>query len=200
MLAYAATDGISLSGQLARASGEDAGSYAILQGTVDDAHNPNYRIDFDSSVLFTVEPRPITIYPAAGQSKQYGFADPAVFPYQPLPADALVSGDELSGHLVRDRSAADSEAVGSYAFLWKDAQGQDANYAITVDDGMQFTIERRKITVIPARARRRSTRSRTVLWRTPSAEMGLSAVKGSAARWSASSVRMRELTTSGRAR
>lgn len=150
VLAYAATDGISLSGQLARASGEDAGSYAILQGTVDDAHNPNYRIDFDSSVLFTVEPRPITIYPAVGQSKQYGFADPAVFPYQPLPADALVSGDELSGHLVRDRSAADSEAVGSYAFLWQDAQGQDANYAITVDGGMQFTIERRKITVIPA--------------------------------------------------
>ncbi len=150
VLTYAVADGISLSGQLARASGEAAGSYTILQGTVDDAHNPNYRVDFDSSVLFTVEPKPITIYPVAGQSKQYGFADPAVFPYQPLTAGALVSGDKLSGHLVRDRSAADSEAVGSYAFSWQDAQGQDVNYAITVDGGMRFTIERRKITVIPA--------------------------------------------------
>lgn len=38
--------GETLRGSLVRRSGERAGTYRIEQGTVDDRHNPNYRITF----------------------------------------------------------------------------------------------------------------------------------------------------------
>jgi hypothetical protein len=38
--------GETLTGSLTRAAGEAVGSYAIQQGTVDDAHNPNYAISY----------------------------------------------------------------------------------------------------------------------------------------------------------
>ena len=37
-------EGDELTGALGRAAGEDAGTYAITQGTLDDSHNPNYTI------------------------------------------------------------------------------------------------------------------------------------------------------------
>ena len=55
-------DGESLAGELSREGGEEAGDYAIEQGTVTPANNPNYAIDFESGSLtiaaVPVEPEP----------------------------------------------------------------------------------------------------------------------------------------------
>lgn len=49
-----------LSGSLDRAPGEDKGTYAITQGTVDNAHNPNYAITFTIGKEFTIEAKSLT--------------------------------------------------------------------------------------------------------------------------------------------
>jgi MBG domain (YGX type)/Cadherin-like beta sandwich domain len=46
--------GDSLAGTLSRNSGESAGSYAITQGTVTNANNPNYNITFTTGVNFVI--------------------------------------------------------------------------------------------------------------------------------------------------
>ena len=55
-------DGESLAGELSREGGEAAGDYAIEQGTVTPANNPNYAIDFEPGSLIIasvpVEPEP----------------------------------------------------------------------------------------------------------------------------------------------
>lgn len=48
-----------LSGKLARIAGEDVGSYAISQGTLTDAENPNYQITFTGNKL-TITPAKCT--------------------------------------------------------------------------------------------------------------------------------------------
>lgn len=49
-----------LSGALARAAGENVGAYAINQGTLTNAGNPNYNITFVGNT-FNITPRPITV-------------------------------------------------------------------------------------------------------------------------------------------
>ncbi|HRH21965.1 MAG TPA: MBG domain-containing protein, partial [bacterium] len=69
--------GDTATGALARAAGENIGSYAINQGTV--TLGANYTITFVAD-NFTITAKPITVTPDAGQSKIYGTADP-VFTY-----------------------------------------------------------------------------------------------------------------------
>ena len=64
VLTYTLTDGtlianVPLTGELSRESGEDAGVYAIQQGSLTDANNPNYAITFVSADLEIIAPPPL---------------------------------------------------------------------------------------------------------------------------------------------
>jgi filamentous hemagglutinin family protein len=117
----------SLTGALARAAGENVGTYAITQGTL---ANPNYTIAFTGAEL-AITPAPLSVV-ADAQTREYGLTDPALT----FAASGFVLGDtaaSLSGTLVRSAG----ENVGSYAI----GQGtlSNANYAISFT-GAQFAI------------------------------------------------------------
>ncbi len=122
-----------LSGALNRAAGENVGTYAITQGTLD---NGNYAITFVGNTL-TITQRSITVT-ADQQSKIYGENDPALS--WRITEGNLVGSDTLSGALSR----AAGENVGAYAIT----QGtlNNGNYAITFE-GNILTITQRAITV-----------------------------------------------------
>ncbi|MEN9823276.1 MAG: hypothetical protein RLZ04_1702, partial [Actinomycetota bacterium] len=143
-LSYTITNGTlvtgeSLTGVLDRSAGETVGTYAIGQGTLTNANNPNYAITFVSAD-FSVDPRPITVT-AIAASKRYSMADP-VFTFT-VTGGNLVNGDQLTGVLDR----ANGEDVGDYSI----GQGtvtdaNNPNYAITFV-GANFEIDPRPITV-----------------------------------------------------
>jgi hypothetical protein len=56
-----------LAGSLTRVAGEIAGSFGILQGSLDDAANPNYRIDYIGALL-TIAPQPLPAATAAADA------------------------------------------------------------------------------------------------------------------------------------
>ncbi len=131
-----------LSGSLARAAGENVGTYAIGQGTL---ANSNYAITFVSAD-FTVTAAPITVTADANQSKVYGAADPT-FTYQ-VTSGALVGSDGFSGALARDPG----EGVGTYAIT----QGSlaNSNYAITfVPADFVITAHTVTVTVDPGQSK-----------------------------------------------
>jgi large repetitive protein len=130
---------ISFSGSLARASGEDVGSYAINQGTLD---NSNYDITFNGAD-FEITQLAVTVNVDANQSKTYGDAEPA-FTYTSAPAvgSSLDNGHSISftGSLAR----ASGEDVGTYAIN----QGSlaNSNYDI-IFNGADFEITQLAVTV-----------------------------------------------------
>src|SRR5690606_27283486 len=122
-----------LSGSLTRDPGEDVGTYAIRQGSL---NNPNYAITFVGGTL-TITQRPITVT-ASSPSKVYGDADPALT--YTITSGRLVGDDTLSGSLTRDPG----EDVGTYVF--RQGSLNNPNYAITFVGGT-LTITQRPITV-----------------------------------------------------
>jgi hypothetical protein len=130
--------GVALAGALDRAVGENVGNYAIGQGTLTSANNPNYSMSFVSD-NFGITQRPVTVTANAGQTKLYGNADP-VLAYS---NSSLGTGAALAGAL--DRAA--GENVGNYVI----GQGtlnsaSNPNYALTfVPDN--FGITQRPVTV-----------------------------------------------------
>ena len=89
------TDSV-FTGALARAAGENVGTYAINQGTL--SAGLNYAISFTTGKTFEITPKPITITPTSGQSKVYGTADPTL---TFTGSSALVAGDSYTGGLAR---------------------------------------------------------------------------------------------------
>ncbi|MGA0786954.1 MAG: beta strand repeat-containing protein [Ilumatobacteraceae bacterium] len=143
-LTYSVTSGSlvgseTLSGSLARTTGDDAGTYAINQGTVTSANNPNYDITFAAGTL-TINTKPITVT-ADAQTKVYGESDPT-FTYS-VNAGGLVGSDSLSGSLAR----ASGESVGTRAISIGTLT--NANYAITLVPA-NLTITAKSITVTAA--------------------------------------------------
>jgi hypothetical protein len=128
--------GDSLTGALARTSGEDVGTYSINQGTL---ANSNYTITYVGADL-TITQRPITVT-ATATTKQYGATDPT-FDYS-VTTGSLVSGGALTGALGRESGA----NVGSYAMTIGTLA--NSNYAITFVPA-NFTITQRPITVTAA--------------------------------------------------
>lgn len=119
-------DGVSiLSGALARAPGEDVGSYAIGLGTL--SAGPNYAVRF-AGAEFRISPAPLTVT-AANLSRLYGDADPILG----FAAAGLVAGDTVASALTGALARAPGEAVGAYAI----GQGTLAarNYAISFVGG-----------------------------------------------------------------
>ena len=122
-------------GTLARAAGENVGSYAITQGTL--ALGGNYTLTYVGANL-TITPRPITIT-ADGKSKVYGDGDPALT-YR-VTGGSLAFSDAFTGALTRPSG----EAVGSYA-ITQGSLALNANYLLTYI-GANLTITARPITV-----------------------------------------------------
>ncbi len=121
-------------GALARIAGENIGTYALNQGTLE--VNANYNITFVPSNL-TIGARAITVT-ADAKGKTYGDTDPTLT-YQ-ITTGALQGSDLLTGTLTRVAG----ESVGTYAIQ----QGtlDNNNYAITyISDDL--TIGTRALTV-----------------------------------------------------
>ncbi|QPF73639.1 filamentous hemagglutinin N-terminal domain-containing protein [Roseateles sp. DAIF2] len=125
--------GDSLSGNITRATGENAGRYTV---SVADLANGNYAITAVDGAL-TINPRALTVT-VDNASKIYGSADPALS-WQ-LTGGSLAGSDKLSGSLTR----APGENVGRYAI---DASAlANGNYVVTVQEG-NLTVNPRPITV-----------------------------------------------------
>ncbi|MGX5681979.1 MBG domain-containing protein [Schumannella luteola] len=122
-------------GSLDRTAGEDVATYLIRLGTV--TAGPNYTIDFTPAYL-TIEQRPITVTPLAGQSKVYGDGDPSLT--WSVTSGSLVGEDSLSGALGREAG----EDVGDYAITIGTLG--NGNYAIELGEG-DFAITPKPITV-----------------------------------------------------
>ena len=136
------SDGVSLTGALARATGSDvATNYAINQGALAISSGSNYSIQY-TGANFAITTRPITVTPTSGQAKVYGEAD-STLTYSLEASSAgrgLVVGDSFSGALAR----AVGEDVNSYSIN----QGSlaNSNYAISMAS-VNFAITARPIYV-----------------------------------------------------
>ena len=125
--------GVTFTGALSRAAGENVGTYAITQGTL---AATGYTINFVSD-YFEITPKSITVT-ADPKTKVYGDADPALT-YQASPA--LLNGDSFSGSLTR----AAGENVGAHQITQGTLTAGD-NYAITFIPA-DLTITKRSIEV-----------------------------------------------------
>jgi filamentous hemagglutinin family protein len=124
-------NGDTLAGALSRAPGETVpgGPYAITQGTVTDASNPNYAIGFTPGAL-TITPAALAIA-ANDATRLYGDANPAFT----ASFAGLTNGDtpaDIAG-LAFSTPATLASNVGSYAIT--PSGGANANYTITYTDG-----------------------------------------------------------------
>ncbi len=128
-------DGDAVTGALARVSGEQVGSYVILQGTLDAGEN--YAITYVPGEI-TIGARPLTVT-ADARSKVYGGTDPELS--WALTSGTLLEGDAITGALVRVAG----ESAGSYAIGQGSLSAGD-NYAITYVPA-DFVIATRSITV-----------------------------------------------------
>jgi hypothetical protein len=140
-LTYSVTTGSlvpthALSGSLSRATGEDAGTYAISQGTL---ANSNYNITYVGADL-SITQRPITVS-AASATKQYGASDPT-FAHS-VTNGSLIGSDTLTGSLSR----VTGEDVGSHEMTIGTLA--NANYNITFNPA-NLTITQRPVTVTAA--------------------------------------------------
>ncbi len=129
---------ISFTGSLTRDAGENVGTYAINQGSVD---NSNYTIAYTGANL-TINPLGVTVT-ADAQAKTYGDVDPALtFVSSPAVGLVLANGLPISftGSLTRDAG----ENVGTYAI--NQGSVDNSNYTITYT-GANLTINPLGVTV-----------------------------------------------------
>ncbi|WP_165760478.1 MBG domain-containing protein [Niastella populi] len=121
-------------GALTRAAGEDAGVYAISQGSL--ALSGNYTTTYNGNNL-TITAKTITVTVDA-KTKVYGDADPALtYTYAP----ALVGADTFTGSLLRNAG----ENVGPYA-INQGTLALSSNYTLAYI-GNTLTITPKTITV-----------------------------------------------------
>lgn len=117
------------SGSLTRAAGENAGTYAINQGTV--TGGSNYAITYVGANL-TITPAPITVT-ADPKTKVAGSADPALT--YTITSGSLVGADAFTGALSRDPG----ETVGLYP-IRQNTLALSSNYALTyVGNNLEIT-------------------------------------------------------------
>ncbi|WP_144212064.1 MBG domain-containing protein [Flavobacterium anhuiense] len=127
--------GDSFTGTLKRATGENIGTYAIKQGTLN--AGTNYNIIYVGND-FKITAKTITVTADASQTKVYGESD-AAFTYSFAPS--LESGDSFTGTLSR----AFGENIGTYAIA-KGSLSAGTNYTINFVS-KDYTITAKPITV-----------------------------------------------------
>jgi hypothetical protein len=123
-----------ITGALSRVDGEDVGTYAIVQGSLE--AGGNYAIAFTGSNL-TITAKTLTIT-AAAQTKVYDSADPTLTYAQ----SGLKVGDSIAGALSR----VDGENVGTFAITLGDVTA-GGNYAINFVPA-NLTITEKTLTII----------------------------------------------------
>uniref|UniRef100_UPI000B12131C MBG domain-containing protein n=1 Tax=Tenacibaculum agarivorans TaxID=1908389 RepID=UPI000B12131C len=124
-----------LTGNLSREVGEDAGTYAITQGTL---NNTNYTITFIGND-FIINKRMLLVI-GRSASKIYGDSDP-VLSYMISPPFTLVAGDALSGTPTR----VSGEDVGFY-MISQGTVSAGPNYDLTFLPG-NLTIDKKQIEI-----------------------------------------------------
>ncbi len=140
---------VALTGALTRESGENVGTYKILQGNIDNSENTNYAVSFTEDVLFTINRLPITVTANTGQTKIYGSLDPLPFGYTANPA----IGHELANGLLVSLDGALSRASGEDVGLFAIQQNTitnttNPNYDVTFVT-KNFEITRLPIALTP---------------------------------------------------
>ena len=121
-----------LSGALSRASGENVGTYAITQGTLN--AGGNYTVTFNGANL-TIAQASVTVT-AENKSKTYGEDDPAL--------TATVTGAVGSDPVNYTLSRAAGDAAGDYAITV--TPGENPNYEVSAVNGT-FTVNKKSATV-----------------------------------------------------
>ena len=116
-------------------TGEDAGKYFLKDGG-------------ELELTADIEPLAVTIYPDADQSKVYGENDPA-FTFETDPG--LIDDDKFTGALSR----ATGEDVGSYAYALGNLSA-GGNYDLSLDDGEEFEVTAKELTVTGASAQNKT--------------------------------------------
>lgn len=130
-----------LTGALNRALGESAGTYLIGNTFALTTYGATqYTFSFTSGVLFTIDPRTITVT-ADAQAKVYGNSDPTLSSTVTGPDGGLVSGDSIT----LTRAPGETVAGGPYAITVDTFVGA-SNYIMTYV-GADLTINPRTITV-----------------------------------------------------
>ncbi|WP_158826608.1 MBG domain-containing protein [Mucilaginibacter lacusdianchii] len=122
-------------GTLTREAGENAGTYAIKQGTL--KLNDNYNLTYNSANL-TIGTKAITVT-AAAKVKTYGEADPALT--YSVSAGSLVGTDAFNGSLSREAG----ENVGTYA-IKQGTLALSNNYVLTYQ-AANLSIGKKAITI-----------------------------------------------------
>ena len=107
-----------ITGSLTRLGGENAGTYAINQGTVTAGNN--YEIHYTTANL-TINPKSLTVT-AIDKSKTYGDADPELT----YTSEGLINSDAITGSLSREAG----ENAGTYAISQGTITAGD-NYSMT---------------------------------------------------------------------
>jgi hypothetical protein len=127
----ATVNGDVLNGALVRAPGESVagGPYAITQGTVTNANNPNYLITFANGQL-VITPAALTIA-ANNAARPYGDANPALT----ATYTGLTNGDGpgVIPGVILSTPAVPASNAGTYAI--NVASGANSNYTITTVNG-----------------------------------------------------------------
>jgi len=127
--------GDSFTGTLARAAGDNVGTYVITQGSL--SAGSNYALSYAGD-NFTITSKAISVTANASQSKVYGAVEP-ILTYSVSPS--LVTGDSFTGTLAR----AAGDNVGAYA-ITQGSLSAGSNYSLSYT-GDNFTITSKAITV-----------------------------------------------------
>ncbi|HYF21070.1 MAG TPA: MBG domain-containing protein [Ramlibacter sp.] len=121
------TEASVLTGALVRAPGENAGAYAITQGSL--ATNANYSLVFTGST-FTINPAPLSVT-LPTLSKVYGDTDPQIA----FTATGLRRGDTQTAVLTGAPTRAPGENAGTYA-ITQGSLAANPNYTLSFTGGM----------------------------------------------------------------
>ena len=146
-----------LSGALTHdTSSPDVGEYAILQGTLTNANNPNYDIKFTSGVTYEIRKLTVIVTPS---TKTISVGDPIPaddeFNFSYSPASIVVNNQQikinLAGKLTVDVSLGVPEDVGSYNLVANEEMLSDANknFAVTVNGENRFVIQQKTAMITP---------------------------------------------------
>lgn len=130
-----------VSGQLARDTGEDVGTYAINQGNLY-LINSNYILVYEASEL-TITPAPLVVHPTAGISKIYGATDP-VFTFT---TTGLKFNDTSQTVLRGALERVAGENVGLYAYTLGNLSSLSGNYVLTIANENKFEIKPAALTI-----------------------------------------------------
>lgn len=115
---------VALSGALTRDAGENVGLYAINEGTVINANNTNYSINYTSN-NFSITTKAITVTANTGQTKVYGQVDPTFTYTSNVP---LAFSDVFVGALARTSG---ENVASNYALN---------TGSLTIEDGDNFNV------------------------------------------------------------